>query len=351
MVDNPISDQETAVISGLQQQQRRIQLLLTQVVEPDAWVYLNEGALCFAVGAYGAAVVMGWCAVASFYRLVARQHYKLFSYCYQDVYNKEIGDPNKIGDWELIQTCERMGMVLSAKGRLDDFQAKRNRCAHPGRISINPIEPIEIGLSVWPSEVVSLFDQAVDLVLCRQVMNERLTGQKGASLVLDFLKQAPKKGIAVNRQETAELLDILASEQYRFLVHRLRLAFKSPAPDWPEPEALLWAWELILDRLDQNGRNEQFKKLREDMQEHFDEDLKRWNCGEVIRLSKLVYLSNPDLGDQSWHQLCKILVENLEQIVEQDEDVNVPRALSRVLRDHTPPDLKERVEAVRERLF
>lgn len=44
MAENHVTDQEAMVISGLQQQQRRIQSLLTQVVEPEAWAYLNEGA-------------------------------------------------------------------------------------------------------------------------------------------------------------------------------------------------------------------------------------------------------------------------------------------------------------------
>ncbi len=353
MIENPASEQEALVISGLQQQQRRIQLLLTQVAEPEAWRYLNEGALCFAVGAYDAAVVMGWCAVTSYYRLVARQHYQLFSYCYQVKHKKPIGDPGKIGDWELIQACDEMGMVRDARGKLDDFQAKRNRSAHPGHISVNPIEPIERGLSIWPSEVVSLFERAVNLVLSRQVEAERLSGTEGASLILDFLKsQSDNRDTVLDQQAIAQLLDVLDPEQYRFLAHRLRLALESENHDLPAPQILLWTWELLLQRLDQQGRNEQLKKLQDKMLEFYDPELNMWNSKIVIWLSELILVSpNSDPENEVWRQLCEILMQNLEQIANKDENVTLPRPLLRMLKDYSPPDMRERIETVKQNLF
>lgn len=352
MAENHVTDQEAMVISGLQQQQRRIQSLLTQVVEPEAWAYLNEGALCFAVGAYDAAVAMGWCAVISFYRLVARQHYQLFSYCYQVVHKKPIGDPSKIGDWELIQACDQMGMVQKARGKLDDFQAKRNRSAHPGRISVNPIEPIEIGLSIWPSEVVSLFEQAVNLFLCNRAEAERLTGTEGAILLLDFLKnQSDNRNTVLDQQTITQLLNMLDPEQYRFLAHRLRLTLQSEKYHQPASQILLCAWELLLQRLDQQGRHEQLKGLRDKIQEFYDPDLKMWDAQAVIWLSELMISLYPDSEDEVWGQLCKILIESLEQVAGTDENVNIPRPILRMLRAYSPSEIKERVEAVTQKLF
>lgn len=367
-------EQERFFVARLQQHQRRLQQLLAEVVQPEAWSYMDEAVRCFGVGAYDACVVMGWCAVTCYYRLVARSNYDLFAYGFEAQHGKGIGVPKYMKDWELIQACERIGMLLDIKGQFEYFQTKRNECAHPGRVPINPVESISSEVDVQPSEIVELLEQAVALLLKRRVNEVILRGKEGVGIILEFLNSRQSR---IEKMQVLQLIDVLEESQYRFLAHRLRETFQRIDPGTPESRLqeanLLQVWATLCERLEATFLDEQLEKLASAMMnsvgcrieegnrliylakiqdEQTEHKKSTRNPRGAIELAKLLWYPPRDSSDLNWRIVCEAIIIEIEDAIENGslDDLSDPSRILRKIKDHAPSDFQERIAEIRSKI-
>jgi hypothetical protein len=169
---------------------------LAQQAEPAVQPYLKECACCFAAGAYSAAIVAAWCAIAQYLRLVVEavglDVAQLF-YREEDKAGQPFLELIKRGDKPLYIAYQRMRLLEdqftgNVKG-LDGLYAKRCQYAHPtGEKAKGPQEAFE-----YVTEARWLVTRRVEqerfqdisvLIRCAADGGFNLTTEKARELVL-----------------------------------------------------------------------------------------------------------------------------------------------------------------------
>jgi hypothetical protein len=153
----------------------RLETIVQSAYEPDVRQYLNEVYKCYKAEAYNAAVLMAWCAVIAYFRLLVLQIGVSFLayHCWSPEFKgkddkegfKEFDQWQRgfalkeIPDRALLEALEKMYLVKTSD--LTRFRQRRNSFAHPDNEFASEQECIE------------LIEMAKN-VYCRRIVQERV---------------------------------------------------------------------------------------------------------------------------------------------------------------------------------
>jgi hypothetical protein len=158
----------------------RVEAVLQSACEPDVCHYLDEAYKCFRAEAYNAAVVMAWCGVIAYFRLLVSQiGVPFLAYHCWALKQKEKDDQGRelesfdrwqvdfnlreVPDRNLLEALERMRLVQASD--LIVFRQRRNSFAHPDNEFASEQEAVELIEMANP-------------VYCRVVSRERISRSK-----------------------------------------------------------------------------------------------------------------------------------------------------------------------------
>lgn len=230
-----------------QQVQQLVELI--HQAEPAVQHYLKECVCCFAAGAYSAAIVAAWCAIALYLRLVveavglevARVHYR--------DEEKKAGQPFmkliELSDTPFRVIYKRMELVeyqfTSNMKRLDDLYKQRCQYAHP------------TGEKAKQQEA---FDYVIEAswLLTRRVDQERF---QNSAVVM---KCAEDKELRLNQDDADRLVSRLRADQSETLAVSLLKSLLSTEQDLDQERALT-LWDALKSRLSEDSRIRLMKML------------------------------------------------------------------------------------------
>lgn len=154
---------------------RRLETIVQSAYEPNVCRYLNEAYKCYKAETYNATVLMAWCAVIAYFRLLVSQigvpflAYHCWSPEFKGKDDKEGFQEfdqwqkgfalKEIPDRVLLEALEKMYLVKTSD--LTRFRQRRNSFAHPDNEFASEQECIE------------LIEMAKD-VYCRRIAQERV---------------------------------------------------------------------------------------------------------------------------------------------------------------------------------
>jgi hypothetical protein len=118
--------------------------LVDAVTEVTIYRYVEECACAFQAGAYRAAMVAGWCAVAGYLRELVRGFGEDFAKSYWDK-DKEIPTLDRLDGPDLLAVCDKLRYFdsRSLNDQFGGFWNKRCECAHPSGIPVTCQEVLD----------------------------------------------------------------------------------------------------------------------------------------------------------------------------------------------------------------
>ncbi len=322
--------------------------ILTEIPEAEVRAYVAEAVRCFQAGAYNAAVVMGWCAVARYFRLlITAIDHDFFEFNYR----KTFGDAptDLVGDARLITACEGMGLMTGVGEKLEPFRQKRNQCAHPH--------------DIWMTaeDVVRLIKDAAQRVLTHTVGQERLTS---AGAVVTFARETDK---VLPEARWRTLVERIEDEEERLhFAHGLLSAFFG-MDGIRKAQNVVTLYHTTYDHLSKVRRSSLDQRLAKQVAislgyELQDDEQGGWlltgatdvgatrESREVVELADLIRWPAPDEANPYRDCVCECVLREFESRLT-DREPDIPTRLLHRLRRGAPPQFQERVNGIYARLY
>lgn len=311
-----------------EEQVQRLRELAQTAPERQVQRYLEESTCCFAAGAYSAAIVVGWCAVARYLRMViealgfdvARRYYRD-----EEKLQKPIPE---LAEWDgrpLYTTSDRMNLFPN---RLDlmlkDFWTKRCRYAHPHG-----------EFATTPEEVLRFLTDA-EWLLTRTVAQERL---QRLSVVLEC---AEDPLFDLDEDRARRLIQWVREDQRESLATVVLSKFLS-ADRSIAYEKLMALWEALKLCLSDASRIRLMEKLAEGLSdyrsrvEHEDPNKRpppMDTALDVVQMAQLVFWNEAHDQTAIWGYFDERLTDDL-----------MNRRIAAQLKQYAPSPYRERAEA------
>jgi hypothetical protein len=224
---------------------------LAQQAEPAVQPYLKECACCFAAGAYSAAIVTAWCAIARYLRLVveavgvevARLYYKQE----ESEARQPFSELTRRSDKPFYITYRRMRLFedrfTDNVNRIDNLYTKRCQYAHP------------TGKKAGLQEAVDYVAEAKWL-LTRRLEQERF---QNISVVMECAKK--DSGLNLSSEEkTRQLVFRVREDQRESLAFALLRSLVSEQRDIVSESALA-LWDEVKPLLQEDSRRRLMDEL------------------------------------------------------------------------------------------
>jgi hypothetical protein len=218
--------------------------------------YVQEAEQCLTVGAYRAAVVLGWCAtIHHLYRIVESNGFDLFRKSYNSKHsgNYEIrrGDDLdrirlKVRDHDLLEICYRDLGLLSPDEhyRLDQFLGWRNKSAHPS------------GRNPRPYDVQWLFAGIMGPFLARSVDIEYFP----VEFIKPYFDPNVDEPLELGDHEAELLIERVHPDNHLHLMGELLKAYLSP-DHYQVHGNVSKLWKFLAERLDGRKREQTNRQL------------------------------------------------------------------------------------------
>jgi len=313
-----------------EEQIQQLRQLVENAPEPSVRPYLEESACAFAIGAYSAAIVAGWCAVARYLRLlvdvmgedVGRRYYR------DEKNGKTVELIPKLEEWDgrpLLKVCDRMQVLPKGSFReLHLFWKQRCDYAHP-------------------SDNFAGSKQAFELMIGVQWLLIRSIDQEWFQDHVVLIECAEDKQFSLDQRRARELVGRLCENQCEPLarwVLRKRLSLDRKVSNG----RLLALWEALKPRLSEDSCSRLMKEIldplladflafKEDQPEEqppvVDEVI------DVVQMAQFVF----------WNEVCD-LMHIWEYFAQRLKDDLMNRRVAAQLKRYAPSPYRERVEAI-----
>lgn len=298
---------------------QRFDAVVQAVAEPEVRPYLEEARRCFAADAHNGAVVMAWCGVAGYMRLVVgRMGCDFFAYHYRKLWAESPpGELWHVNDSRFQQTCERMGVLGGFATQLGQFRDRRNMLAHPS------------GEFVSQDEALGLLESASPL-LARRADYERIVTPIA---VREYVS-------AIDERCDAEALAKWVDETKRLETAHIVLSAFLDNED-ASASGCVGAWRAFWGLLDEVERESLWARLETAV--HDAVDRRGWRLPQEIE-GFIVWPADPNHA--YGNSLAEIFLTWLEAMLATNEFSGADLDFARKLRDRVPQCQRERVGAV-----
>lgn len=271
---------------------------LFRQAEPEIQPYLKECFLCFVAGAYGAAIVACWCAIARYLRLVmdaVGAEMAAFYYTGEETKNQSFQEAIKRSDKPLYVAYDHMKLVDdhlrdNAK-KLDELWKKRCQHAHPRDQKASCQEAFDYVIQAsW--------------LLTRRVQDERF---QDIGIVLRYAEKSESR---LSEEAAGKLVFRVRGERLESLANVLLSNLVSPQRDIPYEKALvLWKSAVALLK----------PASREGLMKHLSQVLESTDVRESVRPADvaeyLVLWENVnDKGQAIWEYLVEGRLDLSERV-------------------------------------